>query len=31
MAVLQSVLYFSGSIGFGYALLNLISQDEVHI
>jgi len=28
MAVLQSVLYFSGSIGFGYALLKLISQDE---
>jgi len=28
MAVLQSVLYFSGSVGFGYALLKLISQDE---
>lgn len=28
MAVLQSVLYFGGSIGFGYALLKLISQDE---
>jgi len=28
MAVLQSVLYFSGSIGFGFALLKLISQDE---
>jgi len=28
MAVLQSVLHFSGSVGFDYALLKLISQDE---
>jgi len=28
MAVLQSVVYFSGSTGFGYALLKLISLGE---